>query len=88
MAPLECFQMLPMFGFLVNVQWIHEKINFLVAYALGQQELPWTELFLLLKWTWPKKYVSQNFDKRQVVHNLNQHVQKVNNTQPFENFYI
>jgi hypothetical protein len=33
MALSECFQMLPIFGLFVNVQWIHEKNDFLITYA-------------------------------------------------------
>jgi hypothetical protein len=32
-ALLKCFQTLPMLGFLVSVQWIHEEIDFPIAYA-------------------------------------------------------
>ncbi len=35
-----------------------------------------------------KIYVNQNFNKRWVVHNLQQNVQKVGNPQPFEKSYI
>ncbi len=31
--PSKCFQTLLMFGFLINVQWIHEEINFPITYA-------------------------------------------------------
>ncbi len=76
MAPSEYFQMLPMFGLLVSVQWTHEETDFPITYAWGKQELlPWMKLFLLLKWTWLKIYVNQNW-------------LEVDNPQPFDNFYI
>jgi acetylornithine/succinyldiaminopimelate/putrescine aminotransferase len=64
-----------------------EKLIFLLHMLKGNKNFHGHTLFFI-KWTWPEKYVNQNFDERWVVHNLNQHVQKVCNLQHFENSYI
>jgi hypothetical protein len=46
------------------------------------------EIIFSIEMDMAKKKCNQSFDKRWVVHNLNQHIRKVANPQPFENFYV